>query len=147
MRRIVTITMSLTLTARERLRVLCCACMLALAVPTFAADAPAPKSDAAAANRVTPSDKDVIVSTTPMEIEAEGTGAHGQLVVAQEVVSAETRTDLVYTITAEPLHGRVGLAGGGDDADFFKTKTSRLGYFAYRAQEGYSGEDSFSYTV
>jgi hypothetical protein len=82
-----------------------------------------------------------------MEIEAEGTGAHGQLVVIPEILSADTRTDLIFTISAEPLHGRVGLAGGGEEVDFFKTKTSRLGYFAYRPEEGYSGEDSFAYTV
>ncbi|MES2692922.1 MAG: Ig-like domain-containing protein [Verrucomicrobiota bacterium] len=110
-------------------------------VPAFAADTPAPKKESAA------SDKDMIVSTTPMEIAAADAGAYGQLVVPAEIVSADTRGDLIFTIAAEPLHGRVGLAGGGDDADFFKTKTSRLGYFAYRAEEGYSGEDSFSYTV
>jgi hypothetical protein len=82
-----------------------------------------------------------------MEIEVEGTGAHGHLVVVPEILSADRRTDLIYTISAEPLHGRVGLAGGGEEADFFKTKTSRLGYFAYRPGEGYAGEDSFAYTV
>src|SRR4029453_14247805 len=64
-----------------------------------------------------------------------------------EIVSPDTRTDLVYTITAEPVYGRVGLSGGGEESDFFKNKTSRLGYFAYRPEEGYSGEDSFAYTV
>ena len=63
------------------------------------------------------------------------------------MVGADATGDLVYTITAEPLFGRVGLAGSGDDADFFKTKTSRLGYFAYRPKDGYVGEDSFTYTV
>jgi hypothetical protein len=119
--------------------------MLAL-LPAFAADTPAPKADAVAINRPD-SDKDAIVSTTPMEIESEGAGAHGQLVVATEILSPDTRTNLIFTIAAEPLHGRVGLAGGGDERDFFKTKTSRLGYFAYRAEEGYAGEDSFAYTV
>ncbi len=139
-------TMILVITARPRIRVLCSVLMLAT-LPAFAADTPAPKVDAATTNRAAAADKDTIVATIPMEIEAEGTGAHGQLVVAPEVVSPDSRTDLVYTITAEPLYGRVGLAGGGDDADFFKNKTSRLGYFAYRPQEGYAGEDSFSYTV
>ena len=134
------------ITARLGLRVLYG--MLALATgPAFAADTPAPQSAAATANRATPGDRDAFVSTTPMELEAEGTGAHGQLVVAPEVVSPDSRTDLIYTITAEPRYGRVGLAGGGDEADFFKTKTSRLGYFAYRPQDDYTGEDSFSYAV
>ncbi|MDB6095604.1 MAG: hypothetical protein JWM32_3166, partial [Verrucomicrobia bacterium] len=68
-------------------------------------------------------------------------------VVASEILSADTRNDLVYTITTEPQHGRVGLAGGDDETDFFKNKTSRLGYFAYRPQDDYTGEDSFGYTV
>ena len=115
-------------------RMLCLTWILA-AAPTFTTGAPAP------------GDKDTIVSAAPMKIEAAGTGAHGQLAVAAEVLSPDTSNDLVYTITAEPLFGRVGLAGGEDHADFFKTKTSRLGYFAYRPQEDYAGEDSFSYTV
>jgi hypothetical protein len=139
-------TMTLTHTAGAWPRALCLILGLSIA-PAFAADTPAPKGPSAAANRVAASDKDAIVSTTPMEIESEDTGAHGHLVVASEVVSPDSRTDLIYTIAAEPLHGRVGLAGGGDEADFFKTKTSRLGYFAYRPEEGYAGEDSFAYTV
>lgn len=94
-----------------------------------------------------PGEKDTIVSRTAQAFEAEGAGVHGQLAVAPEVLSPESRTDLVFTITTEPLYGRVGLAGGGDEADFYKTKTSRLGYFAYQPQEGYVGEDSFAYTV
>jgi len=113
----------------------------------FAADTPAPASVAATANRGAAGDRDVIVSPQPMQIETEDTGAHGQLVVAQQVVSPDTRTDLVFSIVAEPLHGRVGLAGAGEVADFFKNKTSRLGYFAYRAEDGFTGEDSFAYTV
>jgi hypothetical protein len=146
MRRITFTTMCLEISVRKWLGVLCFARVLAM-LPVVAADTPAPKSGAPAANRAAPSEKDAIVSATPMEIEAEGTGVHGQLAVAPEVVSPDTRTDLVYTITAEPLHGRVGLSGGGDEADFFKNKMSRLGYFAYRPQEGYVGEDSFAYTV
>lgn len=134
MRRIILTTMNLESFAREWVRVLCLAGMLTMA-PAFAADTAAP------------SDKDAIVSTTPMEVEAEDTGLHGQLVVAPEILSPDSRTDLVYTITKEPLFGRVGLAGGGDESDFFKNKTSRLGYFAYRPQDGYSGRDSFSYSV
>ncbi|MDO8539763.1 MAG: Ig-like domain-containing protein [Opitutaceae bacterium] len=137
--------MSLETSAHQWLRVLCLAVMLVM-VPAFAADTPAPTSDAAATNRAAPSDS-AIVSTTPMEIEAEGTGVHGQLVVAPEIISPDTRADLIFTITAEPAYGRVGLAGGGDEADFFKNKTSRLGYFAYRPAEGYAGKDSFAYTV
>jgi hypothetical protein len=146
MRRIAYTTMNSEMTIRHRSIGLCFVLMMALA-PAFAADTPAPKSDSAAANRVTPRDSDAIVSTTPMEIEAEGTGAHGQLVVVADILSPDTRTNLIYTISAEPLHGRVGLSGGGDEADFFKTKTSRLGYFAYQPEEGYAGEDSFAYTV
>ncbi len=139
-------TMKLAIIARASLRILCFTSLLAM-VPAFAADAPASKSASAAATRAAASNKDVIVSTRPMETEAEGTGVHGQLVVAPEILSPDTRTDLLYTITAEPLYGRVGLAGGGDEADFFKNKTSRLGYFAYRPQDGYVGQDSFAYTV
>lgn len=138
--------MNLEITAREWLRTLCLASMLALA-PAFAADAPASPAEATAANRAAPSDKDTIVSPTPMELEAEGTGTHGQFVVAAEVVGPESRGDLIYTITTEPLHGRVGLSGGGDETDIFKNKASRLGYFAYQPQEDYVGEDSFAYTA
>jgi hypothetical protein len=134
MRRIAYITMSPAFTARLWPRVLSLLCLLVFA-PAFAADAPVP------------SDKDTIVSKAPMELEVDDTGTHGQLVVALEVLSADTRTDLVYTITVEPLHGRVGLAGGGGEADFFKNKTARVGYFAYQPQGGYEGEDSFAYAV
>jgi hypothetical protein len=41
----------------------------------------------------------------------------------------------------------VGLAGAGEGDDFFRTKTARIGYFAYRPEEGFTGEDSFSYAV
>lgn len=93
-----------------------------------------------------PGDADVIVSTNPMQFVAEGTGVHGQLTVAREIISADTSGDLVYTITLEPLFGRVGLAGG-DDEDFFNNKTGRSGYFAYQPREDYTGMDSFTYTV
>ena len=146
MRSIAFTMMNLELTARQWPRLLYCVLMIGIA-PAFAADTPAPKGPSAAANRVSANDKEAIVSTTPMEIESEDTGAHGQLLVASEVISPDSRTDLIYTITAEPLHGRVGLAGAGEEADFFKNKTSRLGYFAYRPEEGYAGEDSFAYTV
>jgi hypothetical protein len=138
---------NLGLTDRAWPRVLCFLSMLAI-VPAFGADAPAARSDSAAANRAAASDRDVIVSAMPMKVEADaGAGAHGQLVVVPEILSPDTRTDLVFMIAAEPLHGRVGLAGGGEGVDFLRNKTSRLGYFAYRPDEGYSGEDSFTYTV
>ncbi len=124
-------------TARAWARVLCLIFAL-LGARAFAADEPAQKAA---------SDKDTIVSTTPMTYETEGAGVHGQFVVAQEVIGAEGGTNLIYTITEAPLHGRVGLAGGADDADFFKTRTSRLGYFAYQPEQGYVGETSFTYTV
>jgi hypothetical protein len=89
----------------------------------------------------------VIVSPTPMKLEAPGAGVSGQLVVAAEVVSAGTGRDLVYTITAGPQAGRVGLAGGADEDNFYNNQTSRLGYFAYQPREGFVGEDSFTYTV
>ena len=126
--------MSLTINVRQWPRVLGLGLLLALP-PVFAADLPATGAS------------EVIVSTTPMALETENVGAHGQFVVAPEILSADTRADLVYTISAEPQYGRVGLAGGGDDADFFQTKTSRLGYFAYRPRDGYIGTDTFTYTV
>ncbi len=138
--------LSLLLTSRHWLRVLCLASMLATA-PVFAADAPTVPADAAATNRAAGGDKDAIVATTPMKIEVgDGAGAAGQLLLAPEVISPDTRSDLIYTITDQPLHGRVGLSGGVDE-DFFKNYTARLGYFAYRPTEGYAGEDAFAYTV
>lgn len=90
---------------------------------------------------------ETIVSTTPMKFDTEGAGVHGQLVIAQEVINASTGGDLVYTITTEPLHGRVGLAGGEEGTDFFANKTARLGYFAYQPADDFAGEDAFTYTV
>lgn len=119
------------------------------AAPAFAADSPVAPAGDAAPIPAAPSAVDAIVSATPMEIEAEAqdTGVHGQLVVPAEIFNGDTRTELLYTITTEPLYGRVGLAGGGDEVDFFKNKISHLGYFAYQPQEGYAGKDSFAYTV
>jgi hypothetical protein len=114
-----------------------CLLLLLAALPAFA-QGPAGGTPA--------SDADVIVSPSPMQFVAEGTGVHGQFVVAPEILSADTYGDLVYTITAGPLFGRVGLAGG-DDEDFFNNKTGRSGYFAYQPRENYTGEDSFTYTV
>lgn len=107
-----------------------------------------PASGAPAASvRAPTAERDTITAAAPMTLEAEGTGAHGQLVVAPELVGSEGGAELTYAITAEPLHGRVGLAGGDEGTDIFRNKTSRQGYFAYRPQEGYAGEDSFAYTV
>ncbi len=89
---------------------------------------------------------EAIVSTTPMQFSTEGTGVSGQFVVAPEV-SGGSGSGLIYTITTEPVSGRAGLAGGADEDDFFKNKTSRLGYFAYQPKADFVGEDSFSYTV
>ncbi len=126
------------------LRLLSFALLLPLAA-AVAADAPAP-ANPAAESPVRPGDVDAIVSDTPLVFEAENGGVHGQFVVASEMLDPDGRTELTYTITAEPRSGRVGMAGG-DEADFFNNKTSRLGYFAYQAQEGYVGDDTFSYSV
>ncbi|MDB6127839.1 MAG: hypothetical protein JWM35_1735 [Verrucomicrobia bacterium] len=136
------IPMNRKLSVSQWLRLPCLLLTLAM-LPSFAADAPA---NEAPANPGAPGGVEPIVSTTPMTFHADGTGVHGELVVAPEVISADTRSDLVYTITGEPQHGRVGLAGG-EEADFFKNKTSRLGYFAYRAEPDYAGEDTFGYSV
>jgi hypothetical protein len=147
MRRIPFTSMCLQITTRAWPRAVCFGLAVAIA-PAFAADTPAPKNEQTPENRTAVTDKEAIVSTTPMEFEVEDTGGvHGQLAVAPEILSAETSNDLVFTITGEPAYGRVGLAGGGDETDFFKNKTSRLGYFAYRPQDGYAGKDSFAYTV
>lgn len=90
---------------------------------------------------------EVLVASAPMEVETEGAGVHGHLLVTKEILTPGSTSDLVFTITSEPLYGQVGLSGGVDEADFFKTRTSRLGYFAYRPQEDYVGRDSFTYTV
>jgi hypothetical protein len=103
-------------------------------------------SDPAGAGQPAAGDAEMIVSPIPMKFTAEGTGVHGQLAVARELLSPEAGGDLVYRITVEPAHGRVGLAGG-DDEDFFQNKQGRSGYFAYRPQDDYAGEDSFTYTV
>jgi len=139
-------TLTLKISAREWLRVLCLGLMLALGQPSLPMRR-RPRAIPLPPTPPRPAYKDTIVSTTPMEFVAEDSGVHGQFVVAPEILSGDTRNDLVYTITTEPQHGRVGLAGGGDEVDFFKNKTSRLGYFAYRAQDDYAGTDSFGYTV
>jgi hypothetical protein len=90
---------------------------------------------------------DVIVAPAPLKLVAEeGAGVHGQLTVAPEILTPNTYDDLFYTITSEPAHGRVGLAGG-DTEDFYQNKQGRSGYFAYQPRAEYSGEDSFTYTV
>lgn len=131
------ITMKFEYPVRHWPRLLWAALLFAIA-PAFAANATSPSSD----------DKDVIVSTAPMEIEADGaTGAHGQLIVAPEILSTEMGNELVYTVTEDPLHGRIRLAEDEFDANFTQTKTSRSGYFAYQPEDSYAGPDSFAYTV
>jgi len=93
-------------------------------------------------------EQDTITSTTAMEIGAdEESGAYGELVVDPAILDPEAANELVFVITSDPLHGQVGMAGDDPDVDFFETKTSRFGYFAYRPEEGYAGADSFSYIV
>jgi hypothetical protein len=136
--------MSFEIHARKRVRVLWLLLMLA-GGPASAAETP--PGNPPTATPAAPGDADVIVANSPMRFETEGAGVHGELVVARELISSDSRADLVFTITAPPLSGRVGLAGGSDEVEFFKNKTARLGYFAYQPQEGYVGEDSFAYTV
>jgi hypothetical protein len=146
MRTVAFFTMKTAHSLRAWLRLLGCF-LLATLVPLFAAEATPPPAGTPAASAAS-IDKEAIVAAAPQRLEVEGsTGAHGQLEVAPEILSADTRADLTYTITQEPRHGRVGLAGGGDEEDFFDNKTAHLGYFVYRAAEGYAGEDAFAYTV
>ena len=145
MRRSLFTVSSLGFSARGLLRVFLLNCLLAL-TPAWAADPAAPANETATAPGGAGGEAEPIVSMKRLEFDAEDGGVYGQLVFADELQSANGDNDLVFTITEEPLHGRVGLAGG-DDSDFFKNKTSRLGYFAYRADDDYQGEDSFSYTV
>ncbi|MCC6414495.1 MAG: hypothetical protein IT582_01090, partial [Opitutaceae bacterium] len=113
-------------------------CLLPLGVASLALANPA----------MAAADQDMVVATTPMTATAEpGAGAFGQLLVDPAILDTEAGNDLVYTITSEPLHGRVGLSGDDNTVDFFQTKTSRFGYFAYRPEETYAGTDSFGYTV
>jgi len=143
-------SMNLAINTRTWVRVLGLVSLLA-GVHTFAQQsAPAPANDSptpAGASASASSDADTIISPTPMTFETEGTGVHGELAVSPRLLSSETRSDLIYTLTSEPMNGRVGLAGGDNETDFFKNKTARLGYFAYQPQEGYTGEDSFTYSV
>ncbi|WP_221032734.1 Ig-like domain-containing protein [Actomonas aquatica] len=81
-----------------------------------------------------------------MRVAADGQGVAGQLTVAPAILSSQMADELVFTLTSEPLHGRVGLAGGSSD-DVFANKTARLGYFAYRPDEDFEGTDSFRYEV
>ncbi|MGH8018970.1 MAG: hypothetical protein ACREIA_11870 [Opitutaceae bacterium] len=143
-------SMILDFSSRAGSPVLCLIAMLAVA-PAFGAGSPAPAparaSDATEETRGAPGDAEAIVSTTPMTLEVEGAAAHGHLMGAEEILTPGARAELVYSITGEPLHGRVRLAGGDDDSDLFATKRSRVGYFVYQAQDDFVGEDSFSYTV
>ncbi len=134
--------MNLELSGRCWRRLLCLVLMLAW-LPVYAADLPAATTESPPPG----SDVAPIVSTSPMTFETEDGGVHGQLVVAPELLSGDADDGVVFTLTSEPLHGRVGLAGGDNDADFFETRSSRLGYFAYRASDDFAGEDSFTYSV
>ncbi len=116
------------------------ACLLCLVFIAPALTAPAQDAAAPATSAET------IVSPTPLHLVAEGAGVHGQLVVAPEIISADTTGDLIYTITSIPTHGRVGLAGG-EAEDFYQNHSGRSGYFAYQPREDFAGEDSFTYTV
>jgi hypothetical protein len=69
----------------------------------LSADVVRSKEDTSAASRSVAGGADVITSTQPMTIETAGTGVHGQLAVAAEILSADSRTDLIYTITVEPI--------------------------------------------
>lgn len=133
------------LRSRSLLRVLPFALLLT-ATPIFADDTPASTNDSASPSQSSPADNDAIVSTKPMELETEDGSVNGNFVVAQELGGADASAPLIYTITQEPEHGRVGVAGG-DDSDFFTNKTSRLNYFLYQADTDYEGTDSFSYSV
>ncbi|MBK9991402.1 MAG: hypothetical protein IPP19_11880 [Verrucomicrobia bacterium] len=133
------------LSARTWLGALPFALLLAV-TPAFADDTPASASDSPTPSESSPADTDAIVSTKPMEFETDNGGVNGNLVVAPELGGADASSPLVYTITQEPEHGRVGVAGG-DDSDFFSNKTSRLNYFLYQADTDYEGIDSFGYTV
>ena len=144
MRRTASLTSSCKFFARVGLGVLSFA-LLAVARPAFAADAPA--SVSAVANNTALTDAEPIASKKPMELEAIDGGAHGQLLAAPEILSADAGNELVFTVTREPLHGRVGLSGGDEGTDFFANKISHTGYFAYRSEADYAGDDSFSYTV
>ena len=147
MRRIASFTSICKFTAHAWLGVLSFVLMLIL-TPAFAADAPVSAgSDSAVAGNAALNEPEPIVSKKSMELAAVDGGAHGQLFVAPEILSADAGNDLVYTITAEPQHGRVGLAGGDEGTDFFANKTSRSAYFAYRSEADYAGDDSFSYSV
>lgn len=132
--------------ARLRPGALVLALILAIA-PAFAADTPARADASAAASTAALNDPEPIVSKTPLELASEDGGVHGQLPVDPGILGADSANELVFTITAEPQHGRVGMAGGDEGTDFFANKTSNLGYFAYRSDGAYRGSDTFGYSV
>jgi len=138
-----------TLNPRGCLRILpllfaLCSAPIFGAEPATTSSESAPAGEASAAGSA---DREAIVSTTPMTVQADEGGVYGELLVGSQILSSAAANELVFTITSEPLHGKVGLAGGADETDFFKNKTSRLGYFAYRSEEDFAGEDSFTYSV
>lgn len=146
MRRRPFITMRLQFTARAWLRSAGLLFLLALAPAAFASP-PAASGNSAVTAGADAGDKNTIVSQNAMDVETDNGGAFGQLVVDPAILSSNMRDDLTYTITSEPAHGRVGLSGGGSDAAFFQNRTSQFGYYAYRAQDGFTGADSFAYSV
>ena len=89
---------------------------------------------------------EIMVAPQAMQLQADGQGVAGQLFFPPEIASREMPDELVFTITADPIHGRVGLAGG-TDSDFFNNKSARLSYFAYRPDDDYEGTDTFTYQV
>ena len=147
MHRIVSLSSIRQFSTRIRRGVLSVLLTLAVA-PVFAVDGPVSvPADTASASSTTLNAVEPIVSKSPMELQAEEGGAHGQLPVARELLGTEGGDALLYSITAEPQHGRVGLAGGDEGTDFFANKSSRSSYFAYRSETDYAGMDSFSYRV
>src|SRR5665213_2343612 len=146
MHRIASFTLSCKASVRTWLALLSCSLMLAGA-PAFAADTPAPVGNAAVASSAGLKEPEPIVSKRPVELQADDGGAHGQLPVATEILGTDAGDELIFSITREPLHGRVGLAGGDEGTDFFANKSSNSGYFAYRSVADYAGDDSFGYSV
>lgn len=118
-------------------------CFIALLAPMSVDGADAPDSPPEPVS----GGEDVILGTSPMAVEAEDYEAFGLLVVDPEIVTSGNESDLVFTITTEPLHGQVGLAKGDGSLDFLGNLRSRSSYFVYRAAEDFVGNDAFGYTV
>ncbi len=118
--------------------------LLGLSVALLSTLAPAQVADPAPA---APAAAQPSASPHTMRLQAEeGEGVAGQLFVSPDIRSNELPDELVFTLTTDPRHGQAGLAGG-TEADVFQNKTARLGYFAYRPDDDFEGEDRFSYQV